>query len=113
MAGFGMLIVLPVATLAAMAALKHPRYRLGVLAAVMILPFFVLGIGDVTRSFPRMIPDTFAAIIGRQPGEFYADGEALWVTACWWLTLCLVIVVFEASRGRRDTATHIHAAQSC
>lgn len=112
-AGFAMLLALPAATLAAMAALKHLGYRLGVLAAGMILPLFVLGVGNVMRSFPRMIPDTFAAIVGRQPGEFYADGEALWVTACWWLALCMVIVAFEATRLPRGAAASVQEPKSC
>jgi hypothetical protein len=46
---------------------------------------------------------TFTALLGRQDGEFYADGLAVYIAVGWWMILCSVLLLLEWSRRRRRT----------
>jgi hypothetical protein len=44
---------------------------------------------------------TITALLGRQDGEFYAEGFLVYCALGWWMILCCVFLVFELFATRR------------
>jgi hypothetical protein len=85
------------------------RLRLAVPLLCVVLPLSLVawsikGLAQWILVMPVAPYWTAMAILGRQDGEFYADGFLVYCALGWWMLLCCVLVLIElsAARGARQ-----------